>query len=127
MCASGIEKYICDEGSADQSGMLIGQVNTPNAEGRAYAKKMGTCEDVAPGDGTKIVDFQLDRCGGTLAPEVPIDGHAHRRICHARGQATVGNSCTVLQLVAQCADDGDAVPMHVVQPHPNQHIERHSG
>jgi len=107
--------------------MLIGQVNTSSAKGRAYAKKMGPREDMALGDGTKIVDFQLDRGGGTLAPEMAIDGNAHGRVCHARGQATMGNPGAVLQLAAQCAHDGDAVPMHAVQPHPNQHIERHCG
>ncbi len=127
MRASGIEKHIGNEGSADQSGMLIGQVNTSRAKGRAYAKKMGTREDGAPGNGTKIVDFQLDRGGGTLAPEVTIDGDAHRRVCHTRGQATVGSACAVLQGAAQRAHDCNAVPMHLVQPHPNQHIERHSG
>lgn len=107
--------------------MLIGQVNASRAKGRAYAKKVRTREDMALGDGTKIVDFQLDRRGGTLASEMAIDGNAHGRVCHARGQATVSNPCAVLQLAAQCAHDGDAVPMQAVQPHPNQHIERHCG
>src|ERR1700739_1262976 len=70
--ASRIEKYVGDKSGADQSGTLIGQVNTSRAKGRAYAKKVRTREDGASGDGTEIVDFQLDRDGGTLAPEVTI-------------------------------------------------------